>query len=324
MNDEALTQRLLAQMEAWYDAQRPAPGEEPKQNVVCAGLAVLEVARTASFPLSQTDYVTEKNQVRCTGGPAIRRILARYGETRTYLKEGGRTTRSTRAVADQLVARLNTVAELAALSTAELNLMLDQLQSWLVERVRDYFNRQRLEVEISLERPGPQVIEDILDAAHRRGSAGPVAQHIVGAKLSLRFEEQNVIVDNYSYTTADDQLGRPGDFMIGDTVFHVTVAPMPSVIEKCRDNLRAGYRPYLLVPQARLAGARDMADTLQLKDRVAIQPIHEFVGQNIEEMGGFHRSGLKSRLRSLLERYNERVAAAETDRSLLIEIPANL
>jgi len=81
-----------------------------------------------------------------------------------------------------------------------------------------------------------------------------VAQHLVGAKLEFRFPE--LAIGNESYSTADRQLGRPGDFLIGDVAFHVTVAPMPQLFDKCVVNVKEGYRPLLLVPDRTLSGAR--------------------------------------------------------------------
>jgi hypothetical protein len=81
-------------------------------------------------------------------------------------------------------------------------------------------------------------IFNFLKTARKAGKEGPVAQHLIGAKLQLRFPDMPV--SNESYSTADDQLGRPGDFHLGDTAFHVTVAPMPAVYEKCRSNLHEG------------------------------------------------------------------------------------
>jgi hypothetical protein len=52
--------------------------------------------------------------------------------------------------------------------------------------VKEYFNRQEIEVEISLDKPGSQIVADILEAAGVKGQAGAVAQHLAGAKLSLR------------------------------------------------------------------------------------------------------------------------------------------
>ncbi len=47
--------------------------------------------------------------------------------------------------------------------------------------------------------------------------------------------------------------------------------------------------------------------------RIAVESIESFVGQNIEELSYFSRDKLKNGSRRLLEAYNNRVYAAETD-----------
>lgn len=316
-----LTERAVETLTEWYESHRSSPDRDPERNVVCAGLAVLEAARER-FPLRQEDYLTPKNQVKRTGGPSIQKILRRYGETRMYASEGGRTSRGTRPAAEGLVDAMNSLTELASVSDDDREAVVGALQAWLVDRVREYFDRQRLEVEILLDSSAPQIVADILATAEARGTAGAVAQHLVGAKLALRYPD--IEVENHSYTTADQQLGRPGDFVVGDMVFHVTVAPMPAVIEKSIKNIQQGYRATLLVPEGVLHGARAMAKTMETQRQLGILSIESFVGQNIEEMGTFGKANLAPRFHALLTTYNERVAAVETDRSLLIEIPRNL
>ncbi|MHA7967393.1 DUF4928 family protein [Paenibacillus sp. CAU 1782] len=311
---EALEQKSMDILKQWYE------NEEPERYVVCAGLAVLEIARDA-FPLQQSDYITAKNQVK-TSGALIKKILERYGETRKYAAEGGRTTRGTRTAAEKFVAKLNVeFSELQELDDAQKHLIIDQMQGWLVDRVKGYFNRKRIEVELLLIKPSYQIISDILAAAEERKLTGAVAQHLVGAKLSNRFPDLEV--ENHSYTTADQQLGRPGDFLINDTVFHVTVAPMPAVIGKCENNIRQGYRAILLVPESKTMAAKQMAETLNVT-QIGIFSIETFVGQNIEEISQFRKNELTQGFLNLLRKYNERVAAVETDLSMQIEIPENL
>jgi hypothetical protein len=102
------------------------------------------------------------------------------------------------------------------------------------------------------------------------------------------------------------------------------MSPGPLVIEKCKRNLTEGYRSVLLVPDEKRAGARQMADSLDVGSQVLVLDIESFLGQNIEEIGAFDQGDIESTLRLLLETYNERVGAAEPDPSLLIEVPANL
>ncbi len=87
--------------------------------------------------------------------------------------------------------------------------------------MRDFFSRRSLEVEFDFSDSTTEFITKIIATAKERNQAGPVAQHLIGAKLALRF--QDLEVENHSYTTADKQLGRKGDFQIQDAIFHVTV-----------------------------------------------------------------------------------------------------
>lgn len=317
---DAKTQAIEA-LVSWYEGEKTSPDEDPKRYVVCAGLAITELIRK-TFPLTERDYLTEKNQVKKTGGPAIKSILERFGESRQYAREGGRTTRGTRPAAERLVKALNAISALSQLSESERQEVMDALQEWLVDRVKEYFDRKKIDVEITLDKSGQQIVAGIIEAATARGVAGAVAQHLVGAKLALRYPHLNI--ENHSYTTADIQLGRPGDFVVGDTVFHVTVAPMPAVIDKCDANLRNNFRSILLVTESKLQAARQMAEMKGISDRVGLYSIEAFVGQNIEELSEFGRGNLSQGWKTLLEKYNERVIEVETDRSLLIEIPANL
>lgn len=320
MSDDLAAQAREA-LAQWYDARRPAPHREPHRSVAAIGLFVLERAR-AIFPLSESDYLTEKNQVAGAGQSQLKRILARYGEERRFLAEGGRTTRSSVVAAQDLVMRLNALEPLQSASHEDRALVFDSLQRWLVARIQDYFNSQRIEIEIDVARPGSLLVADLLVAASKRKVAGAVAQHLVGAKLALRFPD--VEIENYSYTTADQQLGRHGDFLVGDTVFHVTVHPSPGHAEKCERNLRAGFRAALLVPESLLEPARYLASQANVGERVWVASIESFVGQNVEEISSFGKRSFPMTMRSLLELYNQRVSSVETDRSLLIDIPSNL
>lgn len=306
---------------AWYDAHRPGAGLEAERYVICAGLAVLERLK-ATFPLHRDDYVTPKNQVKTSGRFIQGLIEERLGPSPTYASEGGRTTRGTVPAAEALAARLNTLTAFQALTDEERRLRATALQDWLIEKVRGYYNRQHLRPDIDLRLSAPEIIGAVLDEAQRRNVTGAVAQHLVGAKLALRFPA--IVIENHAAMTADRQRNRPGDFAINDTVFHVIVAPGERVIQRCEDNLRGVYRPRLLVRSSRVAAARQLAELRDLHTRIGIAAIEDFVAQNIEELAVFGQEALARGFRQLLERYNERVRAVETNLSILIDVPANL
>jgi hypothetical protein len=217
---------------------------------------------------------------------------------------------------------LNARDGIAELSPEERLQVIDELRKWLTGRAKECFDRKRIEVSIELEKPMSCIIGDILQAAHDRNLASAVAQHLVGAKLTLRCPDTQI--ENHSYTTADEQLGRPGDFLIGDSVFHVTVAPMPPLFEKCLRNISDGYRVVVLTQRTRLEAARQMAEQAGLHNRIDVSSVEQFVGQNVCETGKFTRLGTQHELRSLSEVYNSRVEELETNKAIMIEISMNL
>ena len=297
------------------------PDGEIEQFNLCAALVVLEHVRR-TYPLRNDDYITQKGQVRGLGGPSIARILARYGEYRPYLSEGGRTTRASRPSAERLVNRLNDPSYRYA-ETLDRTSAVDVLQEWVVHKIQEtYLDRQRLRAEINPRDPFRVVVRNLLDAAAEVGKLGPVAQHLVGAKLALRFPA--LTVTNYSATTADAQLGRQGDFEIDRTVFHVTVAPADAMFLKCDSNHRLGYRVVVIVPNAKREAAIQLADVRGVRDLVDIYGLEDFLGQNLGEVGEFSEPLIARKWRELLELYNQRVREVEPDSGLLIEIPQSL
>lgn len=307
----------LAAVREWYDSRRPSPEADPQRGIVCIGLALLEHARER-LPLSPRDYLTEGNQVKRTGGPQCQRLLARFGEKRTFLREGGRTTRGSRPAAEALADRINAIPALQELSGEDRDFVITELQRFFAERATEFLNARRIEVEISLEKPIATLIGDILRIATNKNLAGAVAQHLIGAKLALRFPTHDIA--NHASTTADDQLGRPGDFYLGDTAIHVTVTPMQPLFDKLADLTRRGYRSKLLVPESRLAAARQLAEVAGLLAKVEVAAIEPFVSQNLEELAEFSRAKLPQVLRDYMTTYNERVGAVELNPALLLHI----
>ena len=314
--------RLPTQFLSWYQSLKPTSKKDPTpaRGVIAASLAILDRLRK-EYNLSLEVHTTPSNgQVR-TSGQTVKEILARFGEHRLYTSEGGRTNRgSIQGVSSMLEALVST--ELEKVSQKERDTILRSCQEFLVEKVRDYHNRQRIAITYSQSASTWHLIQSILDTANQEGKAGPVAQHLVGAKLQLRFPE--VEITNEGFSTADQQTQRPGDFLIGDTAFHVTVAPMPALYDKCRRNVDKGFKVYILVPDRRLQGARQNIELAQLAELVAVESLESFVSQNVEELSTFTRDGRKLKLITLLELYNQRVAAVEYDKSLMIELPDNL
>jgi len=304
----------------WYDSLPLEPNKFPARGTIAAALVVLEHLKE-DFVLSLDSHRAKgQGQIRGVSGKATEKILAAFGETRHFLSEGGRTNRGTPGAVGSMLDCIRKM-ELNSLNPEERYVALNALQGMLVERVREFHSRERLKFVFDPGKTTRQIVHEILQSAEEDGKLGAVAQYFVGAKLQLRFP--GIAVSNDSYSTADVQLGRKGDFLIKDTAFHVTVAPMPAVYEKCKSNLDAGYRVYLLVPDDTVMGARQIADGTA-KGKIAVESIESFVGQNVEELSEFSQKALMGEFLKLLQTYNQRVEAVESDKSMMIEIPANL
>jgi hypothetical protein len=288
----------------------------PARGTIAGALVVLERLKE-NYDLRLGTHLAPKGaQVKGTSGAVVKSILASLGEHRRYLSEGGRTNRGLRDAISQLLLALQQTG-LGDASRSERVTLLVEMQRMLVAQVAAYHNQQRLKFIYGQTRTTYHLIHDLLTAAREAGKEGAVAQHLVGAKLQLRYP--NTAIENNCVTTADTQLRRAGDFLVGKTAFHVTVAPMAGVVDKCRRNLADGLRAYLLVPQRVLEAARQMADGME----ATIQSVESFVGQNVDEVGAFDDNA-RTAFARLLMLYNQRVDAVEMDKSLLIELPRNL
>jgi hypothetical protein len=317
-----VTDRALRIFSAWFDqlkVHKVSGG--PARGTIAAALLILDKLQS-EFNLDLDSYKTKKGQSQIAGlsASAIAGILKKFGETRPFLKEGGRTNRG---VAGDMGRMLQSIAEmkLDRLPQRDRNLVLKRLQEFLVELINDFHNRQVLKVLYDPSFSTWQFIHNLLKGASERGKEGQVAQYLVGAKLQLRYPKINV--ENYSFSTADEPLKRKGDFQINDTVFHITVSPMQAIYDKCKSNVDEGFRTYLLVPDRLLVVAKGNAE-MHLPGKVFVESIESFVGQNVEELSAFSRSKLADEFRQLLMIYNRRVDAIESDKSLLIAIPANM
>jgi len=319
-----LEERVVKVLADWFAEERKRGAKDRTIGIANGALVLLEYFKKR-YPLRGEDYTSKGgSQVKGLSGKKGTAIIRRFNPAAPPIgTEAGRTSRGTLLAVRALAERLNAIPEITNLTDQERGQLADVAQRWLVENpFKGYFEQQRLVVTFDPRRSSLANVAAILEVAKERDRAGPVAQHLVGAKLALRYPDRRV--DNYSYSTADVQLNRPGDFVVGDTAFHVTMTPSQAVLEKCRDNLNHGYRALLLVPENRREGAAQNAESMGLGDRVAVLSIEAFVGQNVEEIAVFTQAAFETDLRRLLETYNQRVKEVEPDPSLQVEIPGNL
>ena len=304
----------------WYEKNRASTGSM-NTNVMNAGLVVSQMLADGLPITDDRLYSRQNSQVRGLSGSTIAKILERHGATRLFTREGGRTSRGTLRLAESIRDVLNGVPVASNIDVDLLSTSLS-LEEYFVSCVRaDYFDKQRLSVELEAKKPVSFIISDILAAAAVRSDkpTGAVLQHLVGAKLQLRFPEEEIGLDQAN--AADLQTDREGDFQVGTTAFHVTVSPMEKLVTRCIENKTAGFRPVILTLESRVQAARQMADNVGMSEFISVQSAEQFIGNNIEEISIYDGDKIREGVARLIRTYNERIDAVEVDKSLMIEEP---
>jgi hypothetical protein len=286
---------------------------EVSRNTIAVGIVVLDHLRQ-KCPLEPTDVLSGRGEIKGARS-GLPTILEKYDVPVRYLKEV--TTRAGHQDGQRLFEAFKYGRSLAAIPQNQRDVFLKSGIESLVLRAKVWLGRQHLKINCDRQLSPAAWISNILVEAKGR-SGGKVEQHLVGAKLSERHPEQ--AIPNNPGHAGDAQTGRPGDFVVGSTAYHVTAAPGLAVIEKCKLNLGAGLHPFLLVPREQVDRARHLSEAQAIADRMTIAAIEEFVAQNIIELSRGNQQEFVEILKSIIDKYNQRLEAVKTDLSLKIEI----
>ena len=189
--------------------------------------------------------------------------------------------------------------------------------SGLIARARN----RRLAPEYDPARPISYFVSELLALARERGVGGPVAAHLVGANLHVRFPNRQI--RNTAYGTLEAEPGVFGDFDVGDASFNVTAFPTGTLYEKCMAKLGDGKLVYIVTPSPLVYGTFLAAEHYGA-GRIVVTSVEDFVSLSVDAMSEFAVDESKSQLKRLLVIYNQRVDDVETDKSLLIKLPSNL
>lgn len=280
-----------------------------------AGALVILDALKDKCPLSDEDVFTN-GEIKRGRGSALRLTLHQYG-IRRFLADGT-TTRGARGSCANLLQRIEYGKPLVGLGRDERASVVNGLIDLVRAFVDQWLARHPIQVGCDPAKSATTWVEVIMREARSHKSQGRVEQHLVGAKLQKRHPD--VAVPVHAVTAGDAQTGRPGDFQVGEFIYHVTVAPTAALIEKCRANLADGLRPIILVPRELVERAKGLASAPGIEERLEIWALEDFVAKNLVEMAADSRVPLLDVLKAVLETYNQRVAEAEIDPALRIDV----
>jgi hypothetical protein len=163
-------------------------------------------------------------------------------------------------------------------------------------------------------------IRDLIKSAQERNQEAGMTKHLVGAMLHLAFP--GAVVDDPT-SQMEGKTALLGDYLVGDTVFHVILAPVMPVYDHCRSNIDQGFQVFLLVTDKYFCGTRQNAEII-LPGKIMVASIESFICQALERHAGFSKKQMGEAIRQMLLTYNDRVRNLETDQTLLIQVPPNL
>lgn len=270
------------------------------------------------FPLNPDDYRTGgQGQVAGLGGGNLKKILKEHGIAQALASEGGRTSRGSMGLMIKYVDFLNEW-------NAEEPVDFCVVEAFWAEQVREYFRNQPFILTADASKTIGANFDELFEQARKRQSQNPgtqylgtVLQHLVAAKLSIILPEGSVTVHGAS--VADASTERNGDFVVNNTIIHCTTAPGAPLVEKCGANLRGGNHPVIITIFDRVRTALDLASDAGLGGRVEVWDVQQFLSTNIYEHSLFDETNRSAAIAKIVDRYNDIVAAAETDPSLRIE-----
>lgn len=304
------------------DAELDAFRERQEDRVMRKGSLSAALILTRSFssdalPIDPEDYKTKKEgQVKGLGGGRVKAILKDHGITRLLAKEGGRTNRGNMSLMYSYAAFINDLYERDGFVD------FPAIEKYWVGRVRLYFNSMPFKLNSDAARSLDSSIDDLIGQARKREKESPgatytgtVLQHLVAAKLRSVIPD----IEINSASSADEQTGRAGDFMVGDVAIHCTTMAGQLLMEKCRENIRVGIRPVIITIRERVGTARALADDNGIADRIEVWDIQQFLSTNVYEHGLFSADTRRDTMASIVMEYNGIVTEYETDPSLMIE-----
>ncbi|MGD0489632.1 MAG: DUF4928 family protein [Syntrophorhabdales bacterium] len=283
---------------------------------------VLVITRAASKripPYSAKDFLSpRKGQVAGLGRAPVQAILAKHGIARVLAEEGGRTSRGSM---DRMKAYLQLLNGLAKKNLLD----FEEIESWWVDRARDFFAAQPFRIKIDSSKSIRSIVSELIDAAFARQKecsgvmvAGAVMEHLVGAKLELALPGKKI--EHKGFAVADASAGGKGDFLVGNTAIHVTTAPTEALIRKCRDNLAENLKPVIITTQTGAGGAFALAKDVDIGNRIDVLEIEQFVATNVYEWSEFDDVRRPVKVGQLVDAYNRIIEGCETDHSLKIAL----
>ena len=117
------------------------------KGTLCVALVITHHAIEKGLPLDPKSLLTKSTgQVLGLGKGAVQKILKNYGISKVLAEEGGRTSRGS-------VGNMSTYVDFLNLLHSKQLDDLPKIESWWIERIKDFFKRKPTTVRLNFEAP---------------------------------------------------------------------------------------------------------------------------------------------------------------------------
>jgi hypothetical protein len=305
---------LIKQLEAFCESRKIT-----SKGPLCVMLVVTQNAREKTFPLVESDFlVPNRGQVAGLGKNAVQKILKKHNIIHILAEEGGRTSRGSIEHMKSYLTFLNELHEQNLLEWPF-------IETFWIERTNAFFASKPFHIKIDSAKSLKNMVHELMRDVNERQKkqtgtmyAGAVMQHLTAAKLQIALPD--VEFEVHGFSSADQPTNRKGDFLIGETVIHVTTTPSEALLRKCNSNLGQNLKPLIITSLKGVGTAEGLAENISISDRIDVFEFEQFVATNLFELGRGKKVQVNVSINDLIGRYNAIIEKVETDKSLLIEL----
>lgn len=279
---------------------------------------VTQLASASRYPLKARDFLTESSgQIRDQRSQP-NRLLKKWGLPYSLGTESGGTSRGSIAYMEEYVAFLNALYEERG--------PIDHFAVMLywMKKARSFFQSRPIEFAYVPNQTLRTFIRRLIAAVRKQEKQmtgvtlmGLVMQHMIGAKLEVVLDRA---IEHHPSSQADQQYGRPADFLIEDCAIHVTTAPTELLIGKCDTNVQDGLRPIVVTLWEKVSAVETLAQNRGLDALIEVVDFEGFMTANILERSGFSNRNRNIRVADLVARYNNVVSQADPVRGIMLKL----
>lgn len=309
---------LLAPIRESFSVKRIKKSALVPRNWLLILLKILDELRTRTLPINEDDIYTYDFTLKKSRAAAIPKLLKKYGmPTNLGLSREGVTVRG--APAYRVFRAIRGGGIIAEKPPAERDALILEAIELIRQEILAIVGQKPVTLPSNVFGHTGKFIPALLEAVTNR-SNGRVEQAIVGAKLQLRFPDEEVAA-NVGYA-GDRQTGREADYEVGQLRVIVSVTPGAGHFESARLLADEDREVYLVVSEKASQSAKNRIRKMGYEGPVIVMSVSEYVTSNMKEIGQqLHLSSREMCLR-LVSEYNRRVGV-ERDHSLQVVLPSD-